>query len=84
MEASSGPVIPHLSLSAFVGDDAVVIQPAGVSGSSPVETLSIDLRSGSVQQLQSAPQRIKPIPIHAVLGVVRLFKGSNGAHCWHP
>ena len=75
MEASANPVVPHVSLNAFVGDYAVVIQPTVASGST-VETLSIDLRSGSVQQLQSAPQRIKPIAIHAVLGVVRLFKGS--------
>ena len=79
MEASANPVVPHASLNAFVGDYAVVIQPTvavAVASGSTVETLSIDLSSGSVQQLQSAPQRIKPIAIHAVLGVVRLFKGS--------
>ena len=72
--------MPHAALNAFVGDSGVVvIQPSGrdaVNGNGLVESLSVDLNTGSVQQLLSAPQRMAPIPICAVLGIVRLFKGK--------
>ena len=87
------PLIPHQNLNAFVGDKVVVFQPSSSTGSS-VESLSVDLQSGSVQQLSSAPQKITGIPVRAVLGVVRLFKGRRygwgtshvrmGVYAWPP
>lgn len=76
MPPASEPIAPYTALSAFVGDSTLVIQPAdGKTGAATVDTLSIDLRTGSVQALQSAPQRTTPVPLCAVLGVCRLFKG---------
>jgi hypothetical protein len=68
-------VTPHRQLNAYISDSMVVIQPPAGSADKQVDTLSIDLRTGSVQHLSSAPQVLTPLPIVAVLGVSRLFKG---------
>ena len=65
---------PHSSLEAFIGDESVVLRP--VDGS---ESLSIDLKNGSVQLIKSPismPAGVKSETILALLGVVKLFKGG--------
>ncbi|KAG1660814.1 hypothetical protein FOA52_010239 [Chlamydomonas sp. UWO 241] len=68
------PVPPFSDMHVFIGDSVVVVQPV-VKNASHVDTLSVDLRTGSVQALVSPPQRSTPTPIVAVLGVSKLFKG---------
>lgn len=79
------PITPHTALDAFISETMVVIQPrqqpassapSARGGPEPVETLSIDLNKGTVQQLMSAPQRMGPLDVVAVIGVCRLFKGA--------
>lgn len=76
------PVPPYSELNVFIGDTSVVVQPASKARSSAqVDTLSADLRTGSVQTLASAVQRGPAIPIVAVMGISPLFKGGLLVAC---
>lgn len=81
MTGQAAATFPYPGLMVFAQGSQVAIQPrsnAGQSGQpeANLDTLSIDLGSGSVYHLQSAPQAGQPLEVMAVLGLWKLYKGA--------
>ncbi|GAX76741.1 hypothetical protein CEUSTIGMA_g4188.t1 [Chlamydomonas eustigma] len=68
-------VTPHTDLLAYISEDIIAFQPVNTENDKTLETLSIDFKSGSVQLLPSEPQKGSPVPVVAILGICKLFKG---------
>ncbi len=72
---------PHTGLSVYIQDCQIAIQPRGPHSSSQVETLSINLDTGKVQVLISAPQSGTPaVDAVALLGLCKLHAGTTRTH----
>lgn len=66
----------YSSLSVFVNDSLIAIQPRGPHSSRQVQTLSINLDTGKIQIQAAEPQLGTPMEVLAVLGLCKLHAGN--------
>lgn len=81
MSTAANAAQPHTALQVYVQGAQVAVQPKTVGQPGQVETLSIDLSSGSVQVLTSSAQQGAAKEVLGILGLCKLQTGGLSVTC---